>query len=85
MTRLLLPGLALIVLLGLMSGRRIATRLLAFSCCNRKICVMIWSPRCVTAPTDTVPVCSLASASGTTFSSPATSMIAKPSPRSAAW
>jgi flagellar biosynthesis/type III secretory pathway protein FliH len=37
-----------------------------------------------TLPTDTVPVCSLASASGTTFSRPATSTTVKPRPRSAA-
>ena len=84
MTSVLLPGLTLIVLLGVISGRSTATRLLAFSCCRRNTWVMIWSPLRDTSPIETVPVCSLASASGTTFSSPPDSTTVKPSPRSAA-
>ena len=45
MTSELLPGLALMVLLALISGRSTATRLFGFSWLRRKICVMIWSPR----------------------------------------
>jgi hypothetical protein len=67
MTSVLLPGLALIVLFGLISGRSTGTRLFAFSWLRRKIWVRIWSPRRPAAPTSTVPVCSLASASGTTL------------------
>ena len=72
MTSELLPGLALMVLFGLISGRSTVTRLLAFSCCRRKIWVRIWSPERLTLSTETAPVCSLASASGTTFIRPAT-------------
>ncbi len=54
---------------------------------NRKamlaICVAIWSPLLITASTDTLLVCSLASASGTTFSRPPLSTMANPRPRSA--
>ena len=45
MTSELLPGLALIVLFGLISGRSTGTRLFAFSWLSRKICVRTWSPR----------------------------------------
>ena len=45
MTSVLLPGLALIVLFGLISGRSTGTRLFAFSWLSLKICVMTWSPR----------------------------------------
>ena len=45
MTSVLLPGLALIVLFGLISGLSTGTRLFAFSWLRRKICVMTWSPR----------------------------------------
>ena len=40
----LLPGLTLIVLLGLISGRSTGTRLAADLVVQRKICVTIWSP-----------------------------------------
>ena len=83
MTSELLPRLALMVLLALISGRSTATRLFGLSWLSWKICVMIWSPRTPTSPTDTLPVCSLASASGTTFSRPPFSTIVKPRPRSA--
>ena len=79
----LLPRLALMVLLALISGRSTATRLFGLSWLSWKICVRIWSPRMAGGPTETVPVCSLASASGTTFSSPPFSTIVKPRPRSA--
>ena len=72
------------VLLGLISGRSTATRLFGFSCVRRKICVMTWSPRAPTLPTLTVPACSLASGSGSTFSRPALSTTVKPRPRRAA-
>ena len=45
MTSVLLPGLALIVLFGLIRGRSTGTRLLAFSWLRRKIWVRTWSPR----------------------------------------
>ena len=45
MTSELLPGLALMVLLALISGRSTATRLFGFSWLSGKICVMTWSPR----------------------------------------
>ena len=45
MTSVLLPGLALIVLFGLISGRSTGTRLFAFSWLRRKIWVRTWSPR----------------------------------------
>ena len=77
MTSALVPGLTLMVLLGLISGRRIGTRLLAFSCVRRKICVWIWPPP-RTAPADTAADCSLASASGTTSTMPRLSTSAKP-------
>jgi len=50
-----LAGLALIVLLALISGRSTATRLFGFSWLRRKIWVRIWSPRSVGAPICTVP------------------------------
>ncbi len=80
----LLPGFALIVLFGLISGRSTGTRLFAFSWFSLKICEITWSPRRDTSPTDTVPVCSFASASGTTLYRPATSTTVKPRPRKAA-
>ncbi len=67
MISVLLPGLALMVLFGLISGRSTGTRLFAFSWLILKICVMIWSPRRARRRTDTVPDCSFASASGTTL------------------
>jgi hypothetical protein len=51
--------------------------LFAFSYESLKIWVITWSPRRETSPTETVPVCSLASASGTIFSRPPTSATAK--------
>ena len=78
----LLPGLTLMVLLGLIKGRSTGTRLLAVSWLSRKICVMIWPLAAGTAPADTVPLCSLASASGTTKYSPEESTSAKPCVRS---
>ena len=69
------------VLLGLISGRRMGTRLLAFSCVRRKIWVWIWPPP-RTAPADTAPPCSLASPSGSTSTMPAFSTSAKPCVRS---
>ena len=83
MISVLLPGLALMVLFGEISGRSTVTRLLTFSCFRLKTWVRIWSPERTTWPTETVPVCSLASASGTTLSRPETSMTVKPRPRSA--
>jgi DNA-binding transcriptional ArsR family regulator len=83
-TRVLLPGLALIVLLGVIKGLSTGTRLFAFSWLRRKIWVMTWSPRRETASTETVPACSFASASGTTLKMPPTSTTVKPRPRSAA-
>ena len=84
MISVLLPALALMVLLALIKGRSTGTKLLGFSWLSRKICVRIWSPRACGWPICTVPACSLASASGTTFSRPAFSTTVKPRPRSAA-
>ncbi len=84
MTSEAVAGLALIVLFGLISGRSTGTRLFGFSCVSRKICVSTVSPRSTAGPMATVPVCSLASASGTRRSRPAASTTVKPSPRSAA-
>ncbi len=70
MTSELLPGLTLMVLLGLISGRSTGTRLAAFSKLSLKIWVTIWLPTAARgAPlvTLTPPPCSLASASGTTL------------------
>ncbi len=73
------------VLLGLIKGRRIGTRLLAFSCVRRKIWVWIWPPPALgRAPIETAPLCSLASASGITSTMPALSTSAKPCVRSCA-
>ena len=88
MTSELLPGLTLMVLFGLMSGRSTGTRLLAFSKLSLKICVAICPP-CSVVPvppcdTPTLAACSLASASGTTLYSPAASTTVKPCRRSAA-
>ena len=83
MTSELLAGLALIVLFAVISGRSTATRLFGFSCCSLKICVSTWSPRTEGALTETTPVCSFASASGTTFRKPPDSTTVKPRPRSA--
>ncbi len=84
MISVLLPGLALIVLLGLIKGLSTATRLFGFSWLSLKIWVSTWSPRVAGGPTSTVPACSLASASGTTLSKPATSTSVNPKPRRAA-
>ena len=85
MTIELVAGLTLMVLLAVISGRRMGTRLFGFSCFSVKICVTIWPVRAGAGAgvSCTVPVCSRASASGTTFSSPPVSISAKPRPRSA--
>ncbi|MGC3984047.1 MAG: hypothetical protein QM777_04590 [Pseudorhodoferax sp.] len=88
MTSELVPGLALMVLFGLISGRSTGTRLLALSWLSRKICVTIWLPpgRPPSPPSLTLTglLCSLASASGTTLSRPAASTTVKPCMRNAA-
>ena len=66
MTSALVPGLTLMVLLGLIRGRSTGTRLFTFSWLSLKICVTICPVPPGTAPADTVLVWSLASASGTT-------------------
>ena len=77
-----MPGLTLMVLLGLMRGRSTGTRLLAFSWFSLKIWVMIWPLLVGTAPAETALLCSLASASGSTVYSPDDSTRAKPWVRS---
>ena len=85
----LLPGLTLMVLLGLISGRSTATRLLAFSKLSLKICVTT-CPAGVAAAVGvplglgtsvTPPPCSLASASGTTLYRPLLTTMLKPCSR----
>ena len=66
MTSALVPGLTLMVLLGLIRGRSTGTRLFTFSWLSLKICVTICPVPAGTAPADTALLCSLASASGTT-------------------
>ena len=74
MTSELLPGLMLMVLFGLISGRSTGTRLAAFSKLSLKICVTICPPPVLAgAPpcqTRTLLPCSLPSASGTTLYRP---------------
>ncbi len=88
MTSELLPGLTLMVLFGLMSGRSTGTRLAAFSKFSLKICVTTCPPAGARPDgpwvTVTASACSLASASGTTLYRPADSTTVKPCSRSAA-
>ena len=73
MTSEFVAGFTLIGLLGLISGRSTATRLLAFSNCSLMIWVTSWLPGVLGAPfslAETPPPISLASASGTTLSKP---------------
>ncbi len=82
-TSVLLPAFALMVLLALINGRSTGTRSLTLPYDSRNTCVSTWSPWRGTPPTITTPACSLASVSGTTFSSPSDSTTASPAPRSA--
>ena len=69
------------VLLGLISGRSMVTRLLADSKFSLKICVVIWPPGAplgALSLVSTAALCSLASASGTTLNKPADSTMVKP-------
>ena len=86
----LLPGLTLMVLLGLISGRSTATRLLAFSKLSLKMCVTTCPAGAVAGaggvPTGlgtsvTPPPCNLASASGTTLYRPLLTTMLKPCSR----
>ncbi len=66
----LLPGLTLIVLFGLISGRSTGTRFSALSWSSRKIWVTIWLPAGLSGDTETTLPCNLPSASGTTLLMP---------------
>ena len=87
MTSELVAGFTLIGLLGLMSGRSTATRLLALSNCSLMIWVTSWLPGVLAAALSlaaTPPPSSLASASGTTLSSPSDCTTVNPMVRSTA-
>ena len=83
MIRELLPGLTLMVLLGLIRGLNIGTRLLAVSWVSWKIWVTIWLPPGLAGATVTTLPSNLPSASGTILEMPDASTTVNPRRRKA--